>query len=106
MWSYSSAIRGYLRHNEVHHLVAQLASSTREPAVPAVELQQQRERQLRRSIVLARQLVGLARQQRPVLDPVSEVLRKARHRSTSFRRDHPQGHPAALINFDPLSHVR
>jgi hypothetical protein len=49
--------------------------------------------------VLARQQIHLHRQQRPMLDQVSEVVRETSHGPTSFRADR---HPTILDIIDQL----
>jgi hypothetical protein len=49
--------------------------------------------------MLARQQIRLRRQQRPVLDQISEVVRETTHGPTSFRADR---HPAIPNIIDQL----
>jgi hypothetical protein len=62
----------------------QLDAATREPAEPAVELQQQRKAKLG-VIVLGGHQVALIPDQRPVLDQVTKLKRRAFHEHPSSR---------------------
>lgn len=79
----------YLSRYEGDHLVRQFRSATRKPAMPAVELQQQREAQPGRTTLPGNQRL-LIRQQRPALNQLIDLNRlHRRHTSRAHRASEP-----------------
>lgn len=67
------------------HHIGQLGPTTREPAMPAVMLQQQREPERRRAAFPSQKLAIFV-QQSPELDELVDVDPGLPHRRTSFRK--------------------
>jgi hypothetical protein len=73
-----------LPRDELNRVVMHLAAATREPAEPAVELQQQRETKLGVTVLRGDQAALIANQ-RPVLNQVTKLKRRAFHKRPSSR---------------------
>ncbi len=73
-----------LPRDELDRVVMQITAVAREPAEPAVELQQQREAKLGVTVLRGHQAALIA-DQRPVLNQVTKLKRRAFHKRPSSR---------------------